>query len=166
MATEYRYFQGKCKWARLQGPPDKYGHWSIVLYPNPTSLDEINALKEGPEGIKNVLGKDEDGYFITFRRPQQKTFKGKVQGFAAPEVIKADNTPLKESLIGNGSDVTVKVEVYTYNVPASNGKKAKATRLMSVRVDNLIPYIINRDFTVDQEKQVRGLDEQPAQPLF
>src|SRR5688572_7094049 len=106
--TEYILLQGKGKWIRPQSP-DKYGNWSMVLYPNPESYNKLLELKQ--RGLKNEIKKDEDGYFTTLRRPQQKVYAGKVKGFAPPEIVGPDGLPF-HALIGNGSDVTAKIEVY------------------------------------------------------
>jgi len=163
--AENHFLQGKCKWARLVAPDMKYSQWSIVLYPDTKSYEklmELKTAKNGVDGILNVIKKDEDGYFVTFKRPTQKLIKGKVQGFAPPEVFEADaKTPLISALVGNGSDVTVKVQVYQYNKPA--GGKGRAARLESVRVDNLIPFEMKKDFNEEQTRLVKGLDEQPEQ---
>jgi hypothetical protein len=162
MATKYEFFSGKAKWAHTT-KPDKYDKYSIVLYLDQASLEKVRELKETKPPILNQLSKDEDGYYIKFSRPMSKVYNGKVKGFAPPEVLKPDGIPLTEALIGNGSDVTCKVEVYTYNTPG--GGQGRATRLQSIRVDNLIPFEVKRDFTEEQEQTTRGLMEQP-QPLF
>lgn len=154
--TEYVYFKGKAKWAK-HTTPDKFGNWKITIYLDDEGYKKVLDLQK--EGLKNVLGKDEDGNFVTFRRAQQKMIRGKVVGFAPPEVLNPDGTPLRDVLVGNGSDVTVKVEVYAYKPPVGN--PAKAARLMSIRVDNLVPFELSRDFDEDQAKQVGGLLEQP-----
>lgn len=158
MATEYKYVQGKAKWAKLQ-QPDEWGKWKIVLYPNPESLEMIRDLQA--QGIKNVIKKDEDGYYTTFSRPTSIQAKGKVVGLAPPEVLEADGKTVFKNLIGNGSDVTLKLEVYQHGTPG--GGKAKAARLMSIRVDNLVPFEMKRDFDDNQKELVDGLDKQPAQ---
>lgn len=164
MAYEFQYFQGKAKWVKIH-QPDGYGNWKLDLYLNPESLNKLTELKtnkDGVSGILNTIKEDEDGKFTTFKRPQQKMMKGKVVGFAPPEVLMADGTtPLRDQMIGNGSDVTVKVQIYTYNKPG--GGKGKATRLESIRVDNLIPFNPRQDFDGDQQKLVKGLEEQPEQ---
>lgn len=164
MATEYIYLSGKGKWIRPNAP-DPWGNWKMDLYPNEDSHNKILDLKtsqDGVSGIKNEVKKDPvDGYFITLRRPTQKVYKGKVQGFAPPIVLDKAGQPLRDTPIGNGSDVTVKVAVYTHGTPG--GGKAKALRWEALRVDNLVPFEPKKDFAEDQEKQVRGLDEQPEQ---
>jgi len=158
--TDYVYLQGKAKWARLQ-TPDPWGNWKVTLYLNPEGYNTFTQLKE--EGVKNTIRKDEDGYHVVLRRPTSKEMRGKVQGFAPPEVINPDGTPLRDVLIGNGSDITVKLEVYSHKTPG--GGTAKAARLLGVRVDNLVPFELSRDFEEggDQEKMTKGLPQQPPQ---
>lgn len=170
---DYVFLKGKVKWFRAM-TPDPWGNWKTDFYPVPESLElirELQTAKSGVNGIKNTLKKDEDGYYITFRRPQQKMMKGKVVGFTPPQVLDGSkqnedgsNPPLAEaSLVGNGSDATIKLEIYVHGTPG--GGKAKAARWDSARIDNLIPYEVKRDFTELEKKQIEGLASQPA-PLF
>jgi hypothetical protein len=162
---EYIYLQGKTKWFR-HDHPDQYGKWKHVLYFNPDTdtFKKITDLKE-KKGILNVLKKDEDGYNMTFTRPTQKTYQGKVQGFAPPEIIDANGIPLRNVNVGNGSDVTTKIYVYPYKSPGTTEQKW-ATRWESSRIDNLVPFDGKRDFDEDTEKLVRNLEGQPPQPGF
>src|SRR3972149_446704 len=157
--TEYIYLKGKAKWGRLSSA-DPWGNYKVTLYPNKEALDQIFELQK--KGLKNTLRKDDDGYNITFRRPTQKTIRGRVVGFASPLVFKEDGeTPLKEALIGNGSDITIKLCIYDFMTP--NKVKGIAARLESVRVDNLVAYVSGRDFEGDEREQQKGLPEQSPQ---
>lgn len=156
--TDIVYLSGKAKWVRTQ-TPDKYGKYGLVLYPDEPSLLKIHKMKE--EGIKNVLKKDDDGYNMTFSRPQNITVRGSVKGLTPPEVLGKDNLPLRE-LVGNGSDVTIKLEYY--GGPTPIGGKYKAARLLAVKVDNLVPFN-QGSYTDEQKELVKGLDEQP-EPMF
>jgi hypothetical protein len=158
LTTEHVFLQGKAKWARL-ATADSYGNFKITLYPNEASLAKIKELQAA--GIKNTLGKDDDGYFMTFRRPQSKTIKGRVVGFAPPTVVDREGLPLRDVMVGNNSDVTVKLESYKYSSP--QGQKGLAVRLLGIKVDDLVPYFPDRDFTPEQKEEVRGLSEQPKQ---
>lgn len=169
MAQTFLYFKGKAKWARLQ-QPDEHGNYGMNLYLTQESYgDFMRELKEKDPAVLNVVGKDEDGYFVKFKRPTSKLMRGKITTFAPPVVVDGSKTlpdgshPPLTDMLGNGSDVTVKVLVYPYNKPT--GGKGRATRLESVRVDNLIPYTPKKDFDEGQQNQVEGLSEQP-QPLF
>jgi len=157
MATEYVFLSGKGMWARTQRP-DEWGNYSIQLRPDNASLEKVRELKE--QGVKNNIKKDDDGFFITYRRPQQKMIRGKVIGFTPVEVVDKDGKPIDVG-IGNGSDVTIKLEVYQHGTPG--GGKAKAARLMGVRIDNLVPFEKDKDYDEDRQEQIDGLAEQPAQ---
>jgi hypothetical protein len=165
--TEFVFVQGKGSWVKTIAP-NKYGKWSVQLHPNEASLEIIKKLKE--EGIKNELKKDEDGYYMTFSRPVNKEIRGKLTGFQPPRLLDGakklpDGThPPLDERVGNGSDVTLKLEVYKHKTPS--GGEAKAARLLSIRVDNLVPYTIARDFDEDDTRAIKGLDEQPAQQPF
>jgi len=158
--TKHVFVQGKVKWCKTQAP-NKYGNWSTDLYPTAESRIILEELKSGEAGIKNDWKHDDDGDFMSFSRPTQRVYNGKTVGFAPPEVLGSDNNPLRDVLVGNGSDVTLKLEVYPYR-----GGKGTAARLMAIKVDNLIPFEIRKDFDEDQKKQIEGITEVPSQPLF
>lgn len=153
------YLKGKLKWVHTVKPDMKYGKYSCVLYPDPESLDKIKELKANKPTILNELKQDDDGYFMKFSCDPSKVIAGKLQTFQV-HVLKPDGSPLTEALVGNGSDGTIKLEWYTYR----KGEGA-AVRLKAIRIDNLIPFIANRDFTDEVKKDISGLPEQPA-PLF
>lgn len=155
--SETVYLKGKAKWAsRLFVPDIEYKRWSVVLYPDAPSLEIIRDLQA--QGVKNVLKKDDDGYYISLGRPTEKLMRGKVVAFAPPVIVDAADQPIPGG-IGNGSDITVKMEVYSHGTPS--GGKAKAMRLSGVRVDNLIKY--EKDsFTTEEQEQMAGLNEQPS----
>lgn len=158
--TEFVYLKGKAKWVRHTSV-NPWGKWAMTLYPDEASYDVIMKLKE--EGLKNTMKKDEDGYNLSFSRPQNKTMKGKVVAFTPPEILTKEGVPLRDTLVGNGSDVTVKLAVYQHGTPG--GGKAKAARWEALKVDNLVPFEMKRDFQEDQQKQVEGLMEQP-EPIW
>lgn len=168
------YLQGKLKWPKLVQADSKFGEpkWSVVLYPDADSHNKILELQK--KGIKNVIKKDEEGWFVTFSRHVSKTYRGKIKTFSPPILVDGKK-PLPSGgyepftdAIGNGTDATVKIEVYAYKAPTDPiGKMTGcACRLVSVRVDNLVPYAPNKDYDEDQKKMVKGMDEQPEQPLF
>jgi hypothetical protein len=165
VANTFVYLTGKVSWVKHIKPDDKFGppgKWSFKLHPDEKSLGIINDLKitkDGIGGIKNVLGKDEDGYFMTFSRPVNKTINGAVRAFYPPEVVNADGSPCTAA-IGNGSDATAKIEVYTHRVP--NGGKARATRWDSMRIDHLVPYEKERDYPPAELKKIEELANQPV----
>lgn len=169
MAKEVYYFQGKCKYPKLIKPDLEYRCWSIQTMLTQKSYEDFMKLKEETDtrvGILNEVKKDDDGYWVNFKRAMSKTFKGKEQLFTPPIILAADGTPWPEgTMIGNGSDVTVKVEFYTFQPPFKK-KRGSAIRMESVRVDHLVPYEIKKDFSEVQLQQVSGLAEQPAPQPF
>jgi len=139
MATEYIDVSGKAKWARLVEPDSLYNKWQVVLYPDTKSLEVIRKLQT--EGIKNKLRKDDEGYNMNFGRPTfiENRKSGLRKTLEPPTVKGKDDKPIDGITVGNGSDVTLGLEVYSHQVPG-NRAGAKAARLKSVRVDNLVPY--------------------------
>lgn len=165
--TEYLYVQGKCTYARVKNPDVEYDCWHITLYPDHVSLEKIRELQA--EGMKNTIKKDDDGWLIKFRRPMSRKYRNKfgveqVIPFDPPQVVNPDGTAF-EGYIGNGSDVTLKLEVYQHGTPG--GGKAKAARLLSVRVDHLVPYVPGTDGSEENKRQVEGLDKiEPIKNYF
>lgn len=161
MAKKYIYLKGKGSWFQHLFQLDaEYNKWNITLHFTPESLDEFRALQ-----LKTHLKKDDDGYYAKLSRPASRVYGGKLTPFAPPLVFDKDGLPMKDSsLIGNGSDITVKCEVYQYTPPGGKAK-ANAIRMESVRIDNLIPYEPKRDYTDAQATAAEGLTDQPA-PLF
>ncbi len=156
--TEYVYIQGKVSWLKAR-TTNQWNKYSVQIHPKPADLEKIRDLQA--EGLKNMIKKDEDGYFVTFNRPVSKSFKsGKVLTYTPPEVFDKDGNPF-DGPVGNGSDATLKIEVYQHETPG--GGRAKAARWVSARIDNLVPYESDRDLTEDQKELREGLKEQPEQ---
>lgn len=128
MASSYYYLSGKAKWAKLFKPDDKYKNWQINLY-----LDDESKGKFAESGMSMQPKRDDDGEFITFRRPEAKLIRNELVKFDPPTVTDANGQPL-DKLVGNGSDVTIKVVVY-------DTIKGKGHRLEAVRVNNLVEYV-------------------------
>lgn len=166
-AKEYIFLQGKTKWFRPTQFDSKFEppRWNHVLYPNDESLDKVRKLQS--EGVKNTLKLDDDGYYITLARPCYKEYRDKQTNamkkmiFDPPVVLDAEGKPLGNVPVGNGSDITTKMEVYTHGKPG--GGKAKAMRWESSRIDNLIPFEKKTDFNPEEQLAVKNLDKQPEQ---
>ena len=135
MATTYHYFTGVTKWAKVRKPDEKYQNFQVPLYMNGENLSKFKAL-----GLGLRVKEDSEGTFVTFKRPVEKLIKGEVVVFGPPKIFDKDNNELKETLIGNGSEVTVKVCVY-------DTVKGPGHRLESLRVDNLVEYNPPREDT-------------------
>jgi hypothetical protein len=160
MAKNYIYIQGKANWCRFV-KPNQWNKWGCQIHPNAEGLEAIRDMQA--RGAKNVIKKDDDGYYTNIGRPVSKEYvkSGKTQAFVAPIVVDKDNKPIDGNIVGNGSDVTLKVEWYEHGTPG--GGKAVALRLESVRVDNLVPYEPDRDMNDFDKESVAGLKEQPEQ---
>lgn len=143
--------KGKLMWVRCNDL-NKYGKWSLDLYPDQESLEVLRRLQA--EGIKNVIKLDDEGqYHIQISRPAELELqKGTKISVAPPKLRMQDRSPLPENIrIGNGSDGVVAVEVYTHRVPNSD-KRAKAMRLYGVEVHNLVPFeVTDEGFDVESE---------------
>lgn len=156
--------KGKCKWAHVTRL-NRYDAWSIELWPVPDDLEVIRELQA--RGLKNTMRKDDDGYNIRFKRDPKKEIRlrtGEIKTliFSPPTVAMADGSPLPNGVsIGNGSDVTVILEVYTHGTPG--GGKAVAARLEGIRVDNLVPFNPATDYTDEEKAKVDELTSQPEQ---
>jgi hypothetical protein len=164
MATESVYLQGKAKWVRVS-TPDMYGKYAMVLYPNEESLAKIKKLKEIQtingrqyEGLKNKLRRDEDGDSMAFGCHAEKIIKGVRRLYAAPMILDKDNLPIHVN-VGNGSEVTIKIETYSYQPPGSK-IGGTAARLVSIRVDKLVPYEANSN---REPKEIRGFSKVPPE---
>lgn len=136
MSTATIFISGVCKWAKVyqkqmdtrfgEGVPN-VGKFSIVLYPDEEGLV---LLKTAGSRVKKY--DDEDGTNFKLSRDNTKVFKDVEEILGPPRVIDKDGNPFTE-IIGNGSRVTVKLDVY-------DSKFGKGTRLEAVRVDEHIPY--------------------------
>lgn len=122
MATKQHYFSGKAKWAaRLITPDEKYKNYSVNVLLDKDSQKEFDA-----SGIRvqAKIDKEDGKPYYRFRRDLDD---------GAPLVIDNQNEPFS-NLIGNGSDVTIRVESYDTK---SHGK---GHRLMAVRVNDWVQF--------------------------
>lgn len=132
----------------------KFDKWTITIYPDPKSLEVIRDLQA--DGLKNQLKKDDDGYYTSFHREPNKKIRGVVKAFAAPRVLDKDGKTLMDGMkIGWGSDVTVRLEVYKSS-PTSLYKYI-AARWDSLRVNNLVPFEIDRDMPPAEAEAMKSL---------
>ena len=104
----------------------------------------------------------------------EKEYNGKLQRLTPPIILDGSRmlddgsyALLDQSVgIGNGSKAVVKCECYTHRVPNSENK-AKAIRLYTVRIDELVPYTIKRDFNEEELRAVKGLEpKEEGEPLL
>lgn len=141
MASKFITFQGKCKWCRMQAP-DQFGNWSTRLYFDNASLEKFREMQSELD-ILTRLKKDDDGYYAQLKRPAKKEYEDtqgrkKTINFTPPTILQRDGVTPHNEGIGDGSDISVEMEIYQYNIPGAQ-KKGHAIRVHTVRVDNLIP---------------------------
>lgn len=171
MAKKYLYLKGKVCWVKHIKPDEKFGapRWGLKFYPDKDALEQLRKEcfepQENLKPIRNTLGQDDDGYHINLSRPVTKMMRGQIVAFTPPVVVNADGSPFLGKAIGNGSDCTVKIELYAHNVPGSPGVKARAIRWEGMRIDNLVDFDPTRDLTPEQYKEVAGVLNQPK-PQF
>jgi hypothetical protein len=160
--VEYITIRGKCKWCKNDIADTKFkreGVWSVDIYPIAEDLHIFEELTK--HGIRNVVKTDEDGQHMRFYRETQKEFRGKVTALQPPTVEDKDGKPLPRSTrIGNGSDVTITLQLRKWEGRWGNGA---AVRWMALRIDNLAEF--NRDAYPDKEqrKAVAIMDKTPVQ---
>lgn len=161
--TSFHFLKGKLKWAKVTRP-NEWGKWTCTIYPDAESLEVARELST--QGVKNVIKKDEDGWYIAYHRPTEiKSAKtGRIFGLApvVTQVRTPDGTLVPyEGLIGNGSDGTIKLEVYGGTF---EGRPYKAARLLGVVVDNLVPYT-TESYDEQQARATKGLEDIPRHPF-
>lgn len=141
MATQYLQFRGKAHYCKPydaqidRGFEDKeegtYANWNTGLLLDDDTLRAYKALALSQVKIK-------ENNQVTFKRPEfKKNFKtGEIEALGAPSVRLPDGVD-PGTAIGNGSDVTIHVEVYDYTYKARPGR---AARWNSVTVNELVVY--------------------------
>jgi len=139
MAVQYFFFDGEAQWAQLKSP-NKFGNYSINLIVDGATRKAVKAT-----GAKlNIKETEDDRFFYTFRRKATlRKRDGSIVELYPPAVTLADGTPY-DGLVGNGSKVTVKVEVYEYqggkDDQGNTWDAGKGTRLVGVRINELVEY--------------------------
>ena len=133
MATKTLYFKGITKWCKVRKPDEKYDTYQVPLY-----MTDSEFLKYDASGIQLKKREDEDGAFVVFKRKHVE-YNGllKEQVTNGPPGILKDGVDFPDGLIGNGSEVTVKVEVY--DTP-KRGPGTKGHRLIAINVEKLVEY--------------------------
>lgn len=131
--TKIYILKGKTNWCKVRTPDEKYDNYQVPLY-----MDDASWADFEESGIQLKVKEDEDGKYVTFKRRHAEfnSKKGVNQVNGPPEVfiLKDDEyVPMPEGLIGNGSEVTVKVQAF-------NTRNGIGHRLVSVGVDKLVEY--------------------------
>jgi len=130
--------------AKLDKTGGVYSTMVVLPFDNRDDAEEyLNGLGIPTDGMMgNLLKKltDDDGnkeiVYKVVRPHLEPNFEDPLLG--PPKVVKVVDDSIQEwdpeVLIGNGSDITIKVNVWI-------GNKAKKIRWESVRVDNLVEYV-------------------------
>jgi len=130
-------FTGKANWARVVGKPSKAynpgeNEWSIDLVLDEASLSEAHKLGMGSRVKKGV--------FKFTRSELKKAGPKKGEANKPITILKSDGTAWdQETLIGNGSDVKVKFNMYMPK-PFGNKQFPPKAAILEVTVINLVPY--------------------------
>lgn len=158
--SEEVFLKGKLKWVRHIVPDTAFEphSWRVTLYPDDESMLKIKELKKA--GMQNHLKMDDDGQYMAFKRPTERTIRGRREAMHPPKVIDKAGVPI-EVPIGNGSDGVLSLEVYSHKTQQP-GVTKKAARWRGLRVDNFIPYEIEKD-TLDGGLETKTLREEPEQ---
>lgn len=126
-STETVYLTGKAYWAKLIEPDAKYKNWTLDLYPDEESLELYKQT-----GMTQELRENDKGeIYIKFRRPTSRVIKEDLVKFDPPAVW-LDKKPYT-GLIGNESEVTIKVSYY-------DTFKGVGHRLDAVRINKLVEF--------------------------
>lgn len=130
------YLQGKSYWARVHKPDEKYNKFTLDFYPDAASWKAYKAA-----GLQLKERESEHGTYVKLGVPATRlTKKGDVIK-AQVAVLDEDNQPMTKN-IGNGSEVTVKVEVFDTD-------KGPGHRLLAVRADKLVEYTDKNEVSKD-----------------
>lgn len=177
MATNWHNVKGFAYWAKVYEPDSYNGqeNYKITLYFKDDK--ELESFKK--IGLELQIKEDDNGKFVTFRRPRKKTIKDDIVFFSPPEVRgkvsvkyiddkgevirqynKGEHNGKLErdgeaTLIGNGSKVSVNICVY-------DTAKGKGHRLESVTIYELVEYVPTDTWEDnDPEPEVKKEEEKP-----
>lgn len=164
--TKFIALQGKAGWSHLDTPDTMFtpeGKWSQQITLTDKSYTDILELKK--EGLRNTIKSTEDGYSVTFSRPTQKLYQGRLKAFEPPMIEDKDGNPLPRSTrFGHGSDITLTIEAY-YTRPRPTAEYNVNARLASVRIDNLVPYT-RLDYDVKEQRAAKATDKAVVQQAW
>jgi len=146
------FVSGKVYWAKVFVPVMNYEgtgkEWTMDFVP-----DDVSFLKE--HKLLDRLKENDSipGDFIKLRKPTETKDGEKNDPI---RVYNEDNEPWPENtLIGNGSDVDVKLTVADWG----KGKK-KSIWIKSMRVTDLVPYVSNEFSAMDKAKKADTAGEE------
>ena len=124
---------GTAYWASITSPNttfDADGTWSIDV----GNLDADNKALAEKDGLAIKNKGDDRGDFVSIKRNVRRKngdFNNK------PTLMDSQKRNMKDTLIGNGSEVSVLYSTYQWEFKGRSGTNAD---LRAVQVTNLIPY--------------------------
>jgi hypothetical protein len=133
-----RIISGTAYWASIVSPNTTFDphRWEI----NVCNLsDETRAMVE-EDGLPIKNKGDDRGDFVTIKRNLTRKDGGTND---APKVVDSNNSPMHNTLIGNGSLVNVKYRPYSWSY---SNRKGVSADLMAVQVVDLVEYMADGDF--------------------
>ena len=133
-----RIISGTAYWASIVSPNTTFDphRWEI----NVCNLsDETKAMVE-EDGLSIKNKGDDRGDFVTIKRNLTRKDGGTND---APKVVDSNNSPMHNTLIGNGSLVNVKYRPYSWSY---GNRKGVSADLMAVQVVDLVEYMADGDF--------------------
>jgi hypothetical protein len=138
LSTKTYKFSGITKWAKVRKPDELYENYQVPLY-----LDAESWEKYNDSGCQLKVKEDDDGKYVTFKRrhAEYNYAKKSQEENGPPKVAKFDGNAYVEfpdGLIGNGSKITVWVDVY-------DTRNGKGHRLVGVGIDELVEYSSDGD---------------------
>ena len=134
MARETAVIQGKAYWAKLSTPDQMSEKYQMDV----CNLSDITIASLKKHGVKPKNRDDERGEFITARSK-----------FDVP-VINSDKEGMNGTLIGNGSDVKVKISFNKDHQMVS--QYGTSMYLNKVMVTNLVDYQKDTDFDTEGDE--------------
>jgi len=150
--AEVIFLRGKAKWAQVL-EPNQYGDFSINIYPSSEDLEDYTkrvedirdrALSEVEEkgkkinGVNEVFKEDEDGDIYIQAKLPEKNYDNKPNKI---DIVDIEGNLIEDfdKLIGNGSDVVVKLYTKPYYMN-SNKMVGISTKFYAIQIVRLVEY--------------------------
>lgn len=156
--SENVFIDGVFSWARLVTPEEFEGErfWSITVHPTNESLEKVRELQA--RGIMNKMKKNDDGYYVRFKRNCFGKKKGVPFAMEPPKVFNKEKQLIDGMKVGNGTSGTIKLDCYGGDKP----RKYFAARLDSIMVDELKEWQEDKDLSAVDRSRAEGLEERPS----
>ena len=126
----YEYVTGKAMWANITTPNTRFGDpkYQITVLTDEDTASSLEAMGLSQVRDKSGQPKYDQPAFSFSRKVNVGTRVNE-----APKLVDIENNPL-DVLVGNGSEVKVKIKPYSNNF-------GTFAELMAVKVDKLVEYL-------------------------